>query len=583
MDDGFEVSYKLSPMDEDVLLDNGYPESYNRATFWEGNLDLDGDGISTLDEYALGTNPQLADTDGDRYPDDFEIAWESSPVDMTDHPGKEYRPWLPPDQDQEVYATAFVRKPGANPWEHSYNTIAEAVANFSSAGHPEHAIIKVYPGTYNESFSFSDYSVGETKILIVSVGGPQVTEIIGLNNASVVHLPTHNVVLDGFTIRHADGTQGNGVQVGNGGPGTPGQVQPFQTRVSRCIIRNNSGFGVQSYGGCSIYNCIIAYNGGQAVDNGPNWGATTLRNVTLYNNGYISGSIGVFQNNDASSISIANSILWNDYNLPASQPQRPSGFASDEYFYLEDPALTEFGYVTGDTPSISPPGWPNYNSSLVYDPVTFSQEWESFRFFEICDVFGHPAGPVSGTLTISSSHTARLGAHYGYGYGILVTEYSLPDTDNDGMPDFWEIAHGLDPLDSSDASSDPDGDGYINIDEYVNGTDPWVPDGITPLPYVTGFELEEGYSFGDLNQQDNWIGSQGTALVQNMEVFSGLQATGLSGFGARASHYFEDSSDASGECASSLFIQQQHLSSYPPAGEGEQPCQFRSRTRGHGF
>jgi hypothetical protein len=36
------------------------------------------------------------------------------------------------------------------------------------------------------------------------------------------------------------------------------------------------------------------------------------------------------------------------------------------------------------------------------------------------------------------------------------------------MPDAWETAHGLDPKDPSDSSKDRDGDGYTNIEEYLN-------------------------------------------------------------------------------------------------------------------
>ncbi len=43
-----------------------------------------------------------------------------------------------------------------------------------------------------------------------------------------------------------------------------------------------------------------------------------------------------------------------------------------------------------------------------------------------------------------------------------------PDSDRDGMPDVWEIAHGLNPADPSDNSKDRDGDGYTNIEEYLN-------------------------------------------------------------------------------------------------------------------
>jgi hypothetical protein len=49
---------------------------------------------------------------------------------------------------------------------------------------------------------------------------------------------------------------------------------------------------------------------------------------------------------------------------------------------------------------------------------------------------------------------------------------AVSDTDGDGIPDAWETAHGLDPLDPADALADPDGDGFNNLQEYLAGTDP---------------------------------------------------------------------------------------------------------------
>ncbi len=45
------------------------------------------------------------------------------------------------------------------------------------------------------------------------------------------------------------------------------------------------------------------------------------------------------------------------------------------------------------------------------------------------------------------------------------------DTDTDGMPDVWEKANGLNPNDPTDAVKDCNGDGYTNIEKYINGMD----------------------------------------------------------------------------------------------------------------
>ena len=84
------------------------------------------------------------------------------------------------------------------------------------------------------------------------------------------------------------------------------------------------------------------------------------------------------------------------------------------------------------------------------------------------------------------SGTATYGGAYGDGLGIIDSQETVggwpeldpgqppPDSDHDGMPDGWELRYGLAPVDAADGAGDADGDGYTNLEEFLNVTDPTV-------------------------------------------------------------------------------------------------------------
>ena len=55
------------------------------------------------------------------------------------------------------------------------------------------------------------------------------------------------------------------------------------------------------------------------------------------------------------------------------------------------------------------------------------------------------------------------------GYPTIAPGTPYIDTDHDAMPDAWETAHGFNPNDVSDGNGDADGDGYTNVEEFLNG------------------------------------------------------------------------------------------------------------------
>jgi len=76
----------------------------------------------------------------------------------------------------------------------------------------------------------------------------------------------------------------------------------------------------------------------------------------------------------------------------------------------------------------------------------------------IC-AYGDSYGPHTGIIDTQNS----VG-----GWPVLNTYSALPDSDKDGMPDTWEIRHGLDPANPEDRNNIASS-GYTMLEEYING------------------------------------------------------------------------------------------------------------------
>ncbi len=120
-------------------------------------------------------------------------------------------------------------------------------------------------------------------------------------------------------------------------------------------------------------------------------------------------------------------------------------------------------------------------------------------------------GNLSGTSTYEEAtddekskidgYSIQCGVTYEYPAAILTK--TITDSDNDGMPDEWELARGLNPDDASDTNGDYCGQGYTNIEYYINDlTVDAFPEGTVTLspeladvPTINAFETIEAESF----------------------------------------------------------------------------------------
>ena len=125
----------------------------------------------------------------------------------------------------------------------------------------------------------------------------------------------------------------------------------------------------------------------------------------------------------------------------------------------------DFGSVTWhETPSVPFPDVPALTADAAYRFVFDHAGASLYR--DAVDEYVLAELASLGTRGATISDEASLGLPNVV--GTLPVAANPLDTDQDGMPDAWEQQSGLDPANAADRNGDRNGDGWTNLEEYVN-------------------------------------------------------------------------------------------------------------------
>ena len=111
------------------------------------------------------------------------------------------------------------------------------------------------------------------------------------------------------------------------------------------------------------------------------------------------------------------------------------------------------------------------------DPVVAADQYAFGVLAELVDDGPRVTDKTVASLNISVADDDNDGA-INYYDAFPDDQRFAEDHDGDGMADEWERVYGLNPNDAADAALDSDADGATNRQEFVNGTYPYLADGV---------------------------------------------------------------------------------------------------------
>ena len=416
--------------------------------------DEDGDGLTNLEEYFLGTDIFVSDTDGDGLEDEDELLLGLKPLLWSST--------IFVDAENGVDSNA------GTSWLAPKCSLSSALAALPEEG-MEFAVLVapgVYSGPLNRNLSFG----GRDTILRSRKGAFHTVVDLGLEDRflRVEEGESESSTIDGFHLRRGCADQGGAILVKDSG-----------LTVENCIFDGNcAADGSVIYASNStlvLRNVLLEENAGmnavQASALEVSGGTMAVMNCTLrqpVGGSVISGS-GV--------CSIVNTILEGTVSASSVSatyccfPLQYSG----EGNIVGDAGLLVSGFLDATSPCIDAGTVSGAPTRDLYGFARSADMGIDIGCLEYQDLDGD--GIVDSYEQILCGKDL-LPEEDEDGDGLSnLQEYQAgldaisSDTDGDGMGDGWEVSNGFDPR-VDDAWLDADGDQLTNVEEFLRGLNP---------------------------------------------------------------------------------------------------------------
>jgi hypothetical protein len=400
-----------------------------------------------------GSNPLSTDTDGDEMPDGWEIAHGLSPT--VSNPFE--------DADGDGYPNIFEYVRGSNPADRQSkptpnfvvdaagggtHTSVSAAVNAASTANGAYQIIGIAPGVYSGASNVVTLDTSKPKFLVIGLEGAGKTILDGgitnwgwvVQNTAVISSLTFRNWQQAFTVN------------------APGR----EVRMVDLVVRDNknptwpAAIDVQSSGNLYLIGSSFINNSGGSSYRQVKIDSGTL---TLLNSVIWGTATGTTLARNGSSIVAANNSLVKDWTLTGT-----GNLAG-----TVDPKLRADMHLRVSSPLRGAGG------TVAYSRIDIDGELRPATTPDIgADQFidsDSDALPDSWEIATVGNTTSIAGASDDDSDGLsnadeydLETDWLDPDTDNDGVIDGYEVAHGTNPrvADSDDLIGDLNQDGILD-------------------------------------------------------------------------------------------------------------------------